>query len=268
MDWDEVKELAPLYAIGALDEETARAVEMSLRNATPEQQRDIAEWRDVAALLPQALPQQPPPDYLKKNLLDRVTDEPQETIAEIAIAESAAAQSEQKVLPFAPSRRVRLQIPRWSLAAATILMTFTCSYLLWQNINLNLKNSAMAGELNALKQEVDGIVSPTTKVIAMTGDEAPQANAKVIWDTKTQQWVIYIFDLPAPPTDKDYQLWYVTKDSRISAAVFRPDAQGRTVLKLALPAQALTGLAATAVTLEPKGGSAQPTSKFYLKAQI
>jgi len=118
------------------------------------------------------------------------------------------------------------------------------------------------------KRQIDDIVSPKTKVIAMAGDEAPQANAKVMWDTKAQQWVIYIFDLPTAPSDKDYQLWYVTKNAKISAAVFRPDDQGRTVLKLTLPPDALSGLAATAVTLEPKGGSPQPTGKFYLKASI
>jgi anti-sigma-K factor RskA len=127
----------------------------------------------------------------------------------------------------------------------------------------------MAGELNALKREVDQLISPRTKVFAMAGDAAPEANAKVIWDTETHQWVIYIFNLPTPPSDKDYQLWYVTKDARISAAVFRPNAQGRTVLKLTLPAQATSGLAATAVTLEPKGGSPQPTGdRFYLKAAL
>ena len=102
----------------------------------------------------------------------------------------------------------------------------------------------------------------------MVGDETPQANAKVVWDTKAQQWAIYIFDLPAPPSDKDYQLWYVTQNEKISAAVFRTDEQGQSVLKLTLPPEALVGLAATAVTLEPRGGSPQPTGKFYLKASI
>lgn len=273
MNWDEVKELAPLYAIGALDAETSRAVEASLRQATPDQQRAIAEWCDVAALMPHALPQESPPASLKARLFDRISVESQETPIETATAESEAEQDAErvarKVLPFTPKRRIELKIPRWSLAAATILMTLTCSYLLWQNIHLKLQNSVMTGELGALKREVDDIVSPTTRIIAMAGDAAPQANARIAWDTKTQQWFIYIFDLPAPPSDKDYQLWYVTKDAKISAAVFRTDAQGRTVLRLALPPKALAGLAATAVTLEPKGGSPQPTGdKFYLKAAL
>jgi anti-sigma-K factor RskA len=99
------------------------------------------------------------------------------------------------------------------------------------------------------------------------GEETPQANAKVVWNKNARQWAIYIFDLPAPPSDMDYQLWYVTKNAKISAAVFRTDERGRTVLNLTPPPDALADLAATAVTLEPRGGSPQPTGKFYLKAR-
>ena len=52
MTWDEVKELAPLYVIGALDEKTAHDLEVSLNGDTPEQHRVVSRWLDVAALLP------------------------------------------------------------------------------------------------------------------------------------------------------------------------------------------------------------------------
>lgn len=290
MTWDEVKELAPLYVIGALDEETARAVEASLLDATPEQQRVVAQWHDVAALLPQALPIQSPPAYLKERLLSRIAAEDGITQAEIALGESAIAagaetwetpvemaveeytivkgnegiaeQTVKKVFPFVAPRRIESKTQRWLLIAATAMLAFTSAYLFGQNAKL-------ARELDEWRQKVDNIVSPTTRVIQMAGDEVPGANAKVVWDTKAQQWVIYIFNLPAPPSDKDYQLWYVTNNAKISAAVFSTNAQGQTVLKLTLPPDALAGLAATAVTLEPKGGSPQPTSnKFYLVAKI
>jgi anti-sigma-K factor RskA len=268
MNWDEVRELAPLYALGALDAETARAVEASLRAASAEQRREIAEWREIVALLPQSLPGVSPPAHLKERLLLRIADQAQETPIETAIAESATEQTESKVLPFSPWRRAESRTTRWLLVAATILLALTNAYLLWRNVSLLRDREAISQELEGWKRQLEDFVSPGTKVIQMVGDETPEANAKVFWDTKRQQWVIYIFNLPAPPSDKEYQLWYVTKDAKISAAVFQTDAQGQRVLKLSLPAEALPGLAATAVTLEPKGGSAQPTGKFYLKAQI
>ncbi|MGH9937158.1 MAG: anti-sigma factor [Blastocatellia bacterium] len=280
MTWDEVKELAPLYVIGALDDETTRAIEVSLRDASPEQQRIVAQWHDVAALLPQALPFQTPPDYLKERLLSRIADEARKTPIEIAVEESAleeaSKQAEKKVLPFAPARRFDSNTTRWLLIAATALLFFTSAYLFGQNAKLtrereeiSKENARLAQERKEISKELDTWKLSTTKIIAMAGGEVPQANAKVIWDTKTQRWVVYIFDLPAPPSGKDYQLWYVTKkDAKISAQVFETDPQGRTVLRLELPSEAVAGLAATAVTLEPKGGSVQPTSKPYLVAKI
>jgi anti-sigma-K factor RskA len=265
MKWNKVKEIAPLYVIGALDEKTAQEVEASLRSATPQQQRVVARWRDVAALLPQALPLQSPPDYLKERLLNRIAEGTQQTPIEIAVEESTseemAERDENKVLPFVQPRRAESRTARWLLIAATALLAFTAGYLF-------KKNADLARERDDLSKEVDDIISPRTRIIAMVGDETPQANAKVVWYTKAQQWAIYIFDLPAPPSDKDYQLWYVTQNAKISAAVFRTNEQGRSVLKLTLPPEALVGLAATAVTLEPRGGSPQPTGKFYLKAGI
>jgi anti-sigma-K factor RskA len=281
MTWDEVKELAPLYVIGALDEKSARDLEASLHSATPEQLRIIARWRDVAALLPQALPLQTPPNYIKERLLNGIAEEAQKTPIEIAVEESVMAEmagwDEKKVLPFIQPRRAESRTARWMLIAATALLAFTSAYLFTQNAklarerdNLSRERANLSEELAGVRRQVDDIISPKTRVIAMVGEEAPQANAKVVYDMKEQQWVIYIFDLPTPPSDKDYQLWYVTGKAKISAAVFHPraDEQGRTVLKIKLPPEALAGLAATAVTLEPKGGSPQPTGKFYLKASI
>jgi anti-sigma-K factor RskA len=120
-----------------------------------------------------------------------------------------------------------------------------------------------------VRSEVNNIVSPATKVLMMAGQEIPQASAKVVWDTQSKTCAIYIFNLPPPPTDKQYQLWYVKPNAKISAAVFETDPTGGTVLRLQLPADIpWSSLAATAVTLEPRGGSRQPTSNLYLLGKI
>ena len=279
MTWDEVNEIAPLYVIGALDEKTAHDVEVSLDSATSEQQMVIAGWRNVATLLPQAMTLQKPPDYIKERLLNRIAQETQQTPIEIAVEESASGeapgQAEGYVLPFVQPRRGESRAARWLLIAATALLAFGVGYFFKKDADFAHQRDALARErdvlskeLDARKRKFDKIVSPSTRVIEMVGDETPQANAKVFWDTKAQQWTVYIFDLPTPPSDKKYQLWYVTRDAKISAAVFDTDSLGNTVLDLTLPPETLAGIAATAVTLEPRGGSPQPTGKFYLKASI
>lgn len=254
MTWDEVKDLAPFYAIGALDLQTAQAVEDFLRDATPGQKREIAEWTEVASHFPSSLPQPEVPAHLKGLLLKRVTGNE-------FTAQSSYYDSAKKVLPFQPARRPTATRPLWLLLAATIALVFTSAFLAWRNLQLSER-------IGAAQSQLDNLLSPNTRLITMTGVETPQASAKVLWDTKTQTWKVMVRNLPPPPADKDYQLWYVANGAKISAAVFRTDERGNRELGLTLPPEALKGLTNTAVTLEPKGGSPQPTSNFYLLATI
>jgi len=254
MTWDEVKELAPLYAIGALDLQTAQTVEDFLRDATSEQKREFAEWGEVAAFLPVALPQAEVPSHLKGLLLKRIaTNE----LTDLPPQSGSTA----KVLPFQAKRRLESQVPRWLLLAATVALAFTSTFLAWRNVTLS-------NQVYSLQNLVDDFFSSQTRVISMAGVETPKANAKVLWNTQTQTWEVHVYNLPAPPSDKDYQLWFVTKNAKINAAVFRTDEKGSQIISLSVPPEALNDLAATAVTLEPKGGSPQPTGKFYLMATI
>jgi anti-sigma-K factor RskA len=103
----------------------------------------------------------------------------------------------------------------------------------------------------------------------MVGSEGTsEATARLFWDTEFQRWVIHINNLPAPPADKQYQLWFETRGAKVSAAVFSTDQHGRTELRLTLPPAVINALMAAAVTLEPKGGSPQPTGNVFLQARI
>ncbi|MGH9845446.1 MAG: anti-sigma factor [Blastocatellia bacterium] len=268
MTRDEAKELFPLYAVGALDADELREVEIYLRDASASEKAELTGWREVAAMLPLGLPEIAPPEHLKARLLDRIAQD------------APAGETTAKILPFTSARRPAPNAQRWLLMAASILLACTSAFLLWRNSQVAGERDALVAERNQIseelererreKEEIYASLTAASKIVPMAGKATPQANAKVVWDTKQQVWKIFIVNLPAPPSDKDYQLWYVTnKAQKISAAVFRPDPRGHTMLTLTLPREALTGLAATAVTLEPKGGSPQPTtSNFQLVGQI
>lgn len=254
MTWDEVKELGPLYALGALDMETAQRVEDFLRHATKDQQSEITEWREVSALLPLGLPQVQAPSFLRERLITRIA-------ADGISANSLQHGVSAKVLQFQPQPRAQKQTPRWLAIAAAILLGLTTAFLAW-------KNSRLSSQLNLAEGQVKEFLSSDTQIISLAGVEAPQANAKVVWNKKSHKWKVYVHNLPVLSDNQDYQLWYVTKDAKINAKVFSPNAQGNAELDISLPPEAIQGLAATAVTLEPKGGSPQPTGKFYLLAEI
>jgi anti-sigma-K factor RskA len=271
MTRDEVKELFPLYAIGALDADELRAVEAHLQAASRDEKAELAEWRDVVAALPLSLPEVAPPAHLRARLLDCIGEQ-EETLARIA-QDARAVQPTAKILPFTRLRKP-IATPRqqWLLMAASILLALASVFLFWRNLRLGQERDRIAEELKQEQLEKEQIFAALTaesRIVPLDGQAAPQANAKVVWDQKHQLWKVFIVNLPAPPSDKDYQLWYVTDVQKISAQVFRPDERGHTMLELKLPREAMRGLAATAVTLEPRGGSPQPTNTdFYLMGKI
>jgi anti-sigma-K factor RskA len=87
----------------------------------------------------------------------------------------------------------------------------------------------------------------------MRMEGAGAAAAKVPADGKS---VFVAEDLPAPPEDNVYQVWLIEESGPTSFGVFEPE-DGRALLEGARP---LTGVTAVAVTVEPEGGSEQPTS--------
>ena len=260
MTQSEARELIPLHALGALDAATAQAVEDYLGQASLEERRESAEFREVAALLPFALLSPTVTPTLKGQLLERINE---------GLSER---QTTSQVLAF--NQRSRLEERRsssftqWLAIAASLILAAASAFLFWQNRQLRAERASIAQQLQATEREINRMLAPSTRIITLGGKEAPQASAKLIWDTTRGEWVMQVFNLPAPPVGMDYQLWYVTRDAKISAAVFRPNAQGRHELRLSLPAGIASNLSATAVTLEPAGGSPQPTGKFYLLAQI
>jgi anti-sigma-K factor RskA len=69
-------------------------------------------------------------------------------------------------------------------------------------------------------------------------------------------------DLPPAPEGKVYQLWFVTPDAKISAGLINLDKNGHGFTAVQFP-PSVTQLAAAAITLEPEGGSEQPTMPIY-----
>lgn len=69
--------------------------------------------------------------------------------------------------------------------------------------------------------------------------------------------------LPPAPAGKVYQLWFVTAaNAKISAGLIPTDAAGQGYTFIDVP-PTIGKLAAAAITLEPDGGSQQPTMPIY-----
>ena len=73
-------------------------------------------------------------------------------------------------------------------------------------------------------------------------------------------------NLPAIPSDRTYQLWYLTPAAPVSAGLLSPDAQGNVTISFDA-ADAATTATGMAVSIEPAGGVPAPTGALYLVSQ-
>jgi anti-sigma-K factor RskA len=130
-----------------------------------------------------------------------------------------------------------------------------------QNQLLTTRNEKLSAEMAAL-------ASQDTRTIALTGQQiSPSASAKVFLEPQQRRAVVFFYNLPANPSDKSYQLWILRADQPRpqSAGVFDVTAAGGASISIEnLPLS--TEIKGLAVTLEPKGGVAQPTNTNFFVA--
>ncbi len=93
----------------------------------------------------------------------------------------------------------------------------------------------------------------------------PVGYGKIIWDPEKRSAILQVSNLPAVPSDKDYQLWVIKDKKPISVGVFAVNDTMSNFFKIEnLAVTNPKEIAAFAVTLEPKGGMPQPTGDMYM----
>ncbi len=110
----------------------------------------------------------------------------------------------------------------------------------------------------------DGPASPYDQVVASADATTVTSTkgattAKVVYSRQLGRSAITVAGLPSLPDDQTYQLWYAGADEKmIPAGLFDTDASGHASTVLEGDANAAT---AVGLTVEPAGGSPQPTSE-------
>jgi len=104
---------------------------------------------------------------------------------------------------------------------------------------------------------------PNVKAITLTGSEmAKRAAGFLLYDARTQKAWLYSVNLPECPAGRTYQLWAI-HGKPMSIGTFQMD-RGETAHLLVMKVLNFTGARTFAVSLEPSGGSPQPTGPIYL----
>lgn len=274
---EETQANAALYALGALSQIEARTFE-NARKSDSEVDQEAAEFEALIGFLGLTADEAEPSPYIRDLILNRFEKE------QGAKSQIVELPQKERGKPFiAPveetSSRSRSFIP-WAIAASFAIIALGAVFFWsrsYQDASRFQQQLALAeSEKRRLIAQVEKqsqseediqriqatISSPELKLIELGGQEvAPQSSARVLWDVNNRRWAVVV-NLPPPPQGKVYQLWFVTKDAKISAGLLKTDGSGQGITLVTVPSD-INQFDATAITLEPEGGSAQPTSQIY-----
>lgn len=273
------QELAALYALGALTQHEARAFESHLQDGCDDCKSEIEKFESVVGTLGFSAEPAAPPAYLRDLLTARIEKEKQgqantdlQTASVIPFPERAKSTHRS---PAATSSSHGFRLLPWAVAAS-LLIALAYTILSWQTERknrqaLSVETAELRDKLNRestrqkeLAQINAVLVSPQRVTIKLDGQQevAPSASANVYWDVAEKRWIVSA-DLPPAPAGKVYQLWVITPDEeKLSVGLIEQDDKGHGFTVFDISSN-VPDVVAAAITLEPKGGSKQPTLPIY-----
>jgi len=228
-----ILDLLPARALGILEPEEAGRVEEHLSSCLI--CRDESQsLQETGAELAFALPPAAPSPDLKERLMQRV----QET------------RPQPRLETQAPSRPwLDRLLPAWGFASLVLILILGAASLsLWQRLD-----------------EVDAFMSPggMRAIPLEPGDAAPRATGFVLVSADGADGALVVDGLPSLDEDHEYQLWLVRDGERTSGAIFSTDENSYGGTRIRAPLSLLE-YSSVGITIEPAGGSPQPTGERVL----
>ena len=132
-------------------------------------------------------------------------------------------------------------------------------------------HDTLASQSNSLEQIIANLPqSPPSNVITVSvkgTDVQPHAHGQLIADPKEQSAVLVISGLPKLEANKTYQVWLIEGDKPVSAGLLTVDENGQGVV-IVTSEEAISSFKALAISIEPEGGSPQPTGDIVVSSDI
>ncbi len=228
MNCQEVEELAGAYALRALPADALQEVEEHLASCAAHP--DMAALQATALTLIAAAPEMEPPPGLRTRLMEAVR---RDTAAEAREASAA---------------RRRWSWPRFSPYALAGALAVAVAALLAWNVLLQVSSDG-DGEATFVRTLTDG----------------GAARGRILYDTEQKMALMTVQSLEPLPPDQTYQVWAISAGKPTGIGVFNTSESGEASEVMAVD---LSDAEIVAVTIEPAGGSPQPTTEPILTAKM
>lgn len=261
-----------LYVLGDLSPEEALQVE-EMASQNP-------EVRDEIAAIEEAMEQ-----YAMQNAVEPSADVETRLFEKLGLSEVEENVTVQPEPIYTEEPRIihldgsdaKVRTLRYALVACIALLVVSTAalFITYNKLNdahdqiasLSLDKQKFAGIVSKLEYENQGLdniaamaESKEWATIRMTGQPfSPASKMKVFWNKKDKSVLInYVaMDLPKADAEHEYQLWALVNGKPVSLGVFgKTDSTNNEAL---VKMQAIQEAQAFAVTLEPMGGSVNPT---------
>jgi anti-sigma-K factor RskA len=252
MNNDRFEDLKDAYVLDALPEEERRGFEEYLATH-PERQAEIDELGAVAGLLAFAPHEQEPSPELRRRVMEVVEAEaaPRRDRRESVFARFAG---------YIGARGIAFG------AVALLLIGLLSWNLLLQgqveDLQAEVQNSQ--SQVNDLQAQVRNAKAQQTRTIALSGTWANQGADAEVASINADKIILLADNLPSVPEGQTCQIWVIKGDVPESSGLFQPGG-GETAAPVTTPIEKGDTIA---VTVEPAGGSEQPTSDPVLSADL
>lgn len=129
---------------------------------------------------------------------------------------------------------------------------------------LRAENAALRQDISSQRWMMAQATSPDSQAMSLSGTETlPGAHGQLIANPNDASAVLIVSGLPALEPGLVYQFWLVEGDAQQGVGVFSVDAQGVGTLQISTEAT-IGSYDAMGITVEPGGGSQQPTGDMIM----
>lgn len=269
---EEYKEMLSAHALATLDQQAERALNEHLAGCA-ECRGELDHWNETAALMALTAEPMEPSPQVRIRILQEISSDAglQEKPITRSIRGSHVLQFKQ------PPRNVWSSVGSLGAIAAAVVFgaLIVALIVLWQqNRAMKTELAKLTGQTQLAQEELEHtrealqfLTTPGAQMAELSGTKmAPAASAKIAYD-KTGHAMLMAQNLPEPPPEKAYQLWYIVNNKPMPGKVFTTNSEGKGMLKDQMPPEAHNG-AVFAITMEPKNGVESPTGQIYLQSGI
>jgi anti-sigma-K factor RskA len=232
------------YALGALDADELRALEAHLQTCDS-CRAELAEYRAISDGLLTALPPRPPSAALRKRLQSQLP----------------AAQKKTQ-----PRFRFAWSFGKLALGGALALLLLMNLLSFVQMRQIQNQQATLVQQIKTSQFALSMLAYPSTQAIPIAADNL---TGSVLVDRERNAVALVMWHLPPLSAQQTYQAWLIEPNGqRVSAGTFLPQEDESYTTKPVYSKQDLSNFVGIGVTVEPAGGSEQPTGQRVFKVDF